>query len=942
MSTSAGILDDRLVGRERELSALKGWLAAADGGGGRLVLCTGEPGIGKTRLAQELAGIALAGSTAVAWGRCTETEGAPPFWPWRQVLTSLELDADRVMGGDFESPQDRFRVFEDVTAAVCGVAARTRSGLLVILDDIHWADEPSLLALRHLGDQLPAQRALVLATFRDMEPATALRQVLPELLRLARVERVHLGGFGLAEVREQLSRTGAAAGAAEAGTVLDVTGGNPLFVREVARAVADGTWRPDRPPRTVLDVVAARLGRVSDECRELVQVAAIAGRDFSLPVVARAMGRAASDCLPAIDEAAARGLVDPLGRAGRYRFVHALTREAVEASLTTGERASLHRAVAGALEDVYSADVSDHLYDIARHWAAVAPYGDAETARAWAIRAAEEAVRRLAHEEGVRLYRAALGFPATPLTDAERGRLLVALGRAAYFAGDLGGCASAARQAGDAARSAGSAELMADAALVLEAVPDRSVNDVSRRLCHEALAALGDSGDEVLRARVLAQLNHLAFYDADQGEVERLSSAALVLARRSGDDRVLTEALRARKEALSGPGDGSQRLELAGEMLAAAERIDSPRAAMWGLLWRIDGLLECGDVAGAAEQLAALEVVVGRVGGPVSAWHLDRAAATIAQAQGRYGDAAMLGRRAFERMRPVELRPARGAYFALHCALATHVGMTPELDEIVREPFQPLPLFRTMGALSRSLLLLSAGRPDEAAAYLDQAGPLEQWAPPPFQVVYTLVCGAVVAAEVGRHQLAAALVERLEPYRGHHAVAEGVAYMGPVELALGRTEAALQRLDEAVADLRAAVVDADRAGARGFAAEARYHLAKALVARGGRGDADDAASSAREADQAARSLGMSAYVERTGALTAMLGTNRAGPLSARELEVARLVAEGLTNRQIAERLVISERTAQNHVQHILTKLGFTARSQIAAWTAGVALRERPR
>ncbi len=129
-------MGDGIVGRRRELDSLQRWLQGAGGGAGRLVLCAGEPGIGKTRLALEVAGIALAGGTAVGWGRCVEAEGAPAFWPWRQVLGSLEVDPDTVFAGHVESPEDRFRVFDDVTEALRGTA--DKSGLVVILDDIHW------------------------------------------------------------------------------------------------------------------------------------------------------------------------------------------------------------------------------------------------------------------------------------------------------------------------------------------------------------------------------------------------------------------------------------------------------------------------------------------------------------------------------------------------------------------------------------------------------------------------------------------------------------------------------------------------------------------------------------------------------------------------------------------------------------------------------------
>jgi DNA-binding CsgD family transcriptional regulator len=924
-----------ILGRRRELGALGEWLDAARHGTGRLVLCVGEPGIGKTRLAQELAGVALASGTGVAWGRCPEGEGAPAFWPWRQVLRSIAA-TDAVLGGDVESPQDRFRVLFDLAETVRRAAGR--SGLVVILDDIHWADEPSLLALRHLSDQVAETRLLIFATFRHVEPDSGLRDILPDLLRTPAVERLDLAGLGLEEVREQLRTTAGGATEADAGAILELTGGNPLFVREIARAIAEGTWRLEEPPRTVLDLVRARVERLSPECRRLVQASAVVGRDFSVAIIAAVLGRPVVECLPLLDESIAHGLVDRFRGAGEYRFVHALTREAVAASLPTRDRIELHRATAVATEALFAGQLSEHVSEIARHWAEVAPYGEAAVARSWAIRAADEAVRRLAYEDGARLYRAALSFEPASLSDDERGRALMALGRAAYLAGDLQQCAEAAVAAADAGRAGGNPELVGEAALVLEVTADPAVNAIARRLCEQALGALGERDHAALRARLLAQRSHLAFYDGEEAEVDALSSAALALARSSGDDRALVAALHARKEAAPGPGGTAERLALAAELLGLAPRAPSTRTAMWGELWRIEALIEQGELAAAAERLPALQAAVELVGGPVSAWHHDRVSACIAQAQGRYDDACSLGRRAFEEMRVVEPLPARGTFFAQQCALAGHVGITDDAAPFVDRSFDPLPRFTTLGRLARSFLLLRAGLADEAAVSYQQAGPLEAWsfrsASKFFFVVPCYVFAALAAAELGRQDDLAGLVERLEQFRGAHASGDGVVYLGPVELTLGRSVAALGQPDRAVADLEVAVEAADRAGARGFSAEARYHLALALLARDRSGDRDRARAAAVDADRLARALGMTAYLDRTAALAARLRDTQPAGLSRREAEVARLVAEGLTNRQIAERLVISERTAQNHVQHILTKLGFTTRAQIAAWSAG--------
>ncbi|MFI7065978.1 ATP-binding protein [Kribbella sp. NPDC050124] len=890
-----------MVGRRGELRALQGWVDDARAGRGRLVLCTGEAGIGKTRLAQEVAGVALAQGAAVAWGRCAETEGAPAYWPWRQVLRSLDLDADEVFSGD-----DRFRLFEQVADEVRQAAGD--HGLVIILDDVHRGDEPSLLVLRQLAGHLANLRVLVLATARE---TTGLGD-------LSTAERLDLHALAAPEVAEQLSLATTDPGLAA--TVYDVTGGNPLFVRELARAIADGSWRPNEPPpRSVREIVRTRLDRASDDCRHLVQAAAIVGRDFRLQTVAATLQRSVDDCLPLIDEATTLGFVDRLDN--DFRFVHALTRDAVEASLSTTERTTLHRAVATALE----ADPGDQLATIASHYAVLAQYGDGATARMWMVRAAEDAVRRLAYEDGVRLYRQAL--TTRPLDPPECCEILIALGKAAYLAGDLQGCCAAAV---DAAAAAQSPEQAAEAALVLEAVPDPTINATAKRLCEEALARIGDPA---LRARLLSLRSHLAFYDGEQTRLDAISSEALDLARAAKDDRALSDALRARQEACPGPEGRAERLQLAAEMLELAKRTGSPRAEMWGEIWRLDALIESGRLAAAAEELPRLRVAVDRLGGPVAAWHHDRIAACIAQARGLYTEAAIIARRGFDRMRPIEPAPATGAYFALQIALAGHVGPSEESRRFAEQPFTPPPRFVTLSLLSRAHLLLCTNSPEQAAASYRQAGPIDTWSLPAFFVLPAYVYATLACLGLGRYDDLAVLLDLLQPFRGEHAVGNGVAYMGPAELAIGRAAAALGRLDAAVDDLTTAVELAETAGAAGFVAEAQYHLASTLFTRDRPGDRDRARPPATEAARLIDLLGMAAYAERAGVLVARVGGGDDHGLSARELEVAGLVAEGLTNRQIAERLVISERTAQNHVQHILTKLGFATRSQIAAWSS---------
>lgn len=921
-SPTGGPRSSVLLGRARELDALRGWLDDARAGHGRLVLCTGEAGIGKTRLAQE-----LAGDGAVAWGRCVDTEGAPPFWPWRQVLR--DLDAADVPAGAAESPQDRFRAVDAVAGSVLAEAARRP--LLVVLDDAHWCDEASLLVLRHLADRAPGARLLLLATLRDADPGGALARALPDLHRAPDVEALRLGGLGPADVERQLDALGAAG--VPAAEVHDVTGGNPFFVREVARAIADGTWRPGHAPPTVRDAVGARVGRLSPQARRLVQAGAVVGRRFPLAVVAGMLGVTVPESLGPADEAVGSGLVALVG-GGDLRFAHALTRDAVRASIPTAAVVPMHRDAANALEAHWAGELDEHLAELAWHRLALAPYGEAAQARDWALRAAADAVRRLAFEEGVRLYRAALDVTAAWPDDTAQCRTRLALGRAGYLAGDLDTALAAAVAAADLARAAGRPGLVAEAALVVEPVPDPTATAVITELCDEALGSIGEH-DAGLRARLLALRSTLAFYAGDHELTRAASMAALDLAR-SADDHALVAALRARHDACPGPAGRPERLALAAEMLGAAARTGDARTSMWGRLWRIDALVEDGAIADAADELAPMAAAVDRVGGPVNAWHLDRARACVAQAQGRFVDARTAARRGYERMRVVERSPATGAFLGTQWALARHVGTSPEGLELARTWVEPPPRFRTMGRVGRAYLLLQAGRADEAAVQFRQAGPPETWSWPVFFVAPGSVLATLVAIGLGRPAELAAALAALEPFRGEHVVGSGVSYCGPAEVTLGLGALAQGRLDDAVADLEAAAAECDRSGVPAFLAEATQHLAGALAARAGPGDRERARHLATESDRLVRALDMTAFATASAELVRRLGSGAAGDggLSARESEVAGLVAEGLSNRQIAARLVISERTAENHVAHILTKLGFTSRSQIAAWSAG--------
>lgn len=947
-----------LVGRERELAALEEHFESALAARPRVVLCRGEPGIGKTRLAEELTGLASARGVAVAWGPAPESSGAPPYWPWRQVLRTVAADVDiakiadglgvihdlvRVAPDVFDasgrdrggsgSSEDRFRLFDAVARLLSEITAR--GPWVFVLDDAHRADYGSLLLLHHVVRTLARQRLLVMVNYRNTEP---IPDVL--VLGLARepVSRpIELRGLVAAAVGKQLAAlVGRDVAPAQVQRVHEVTGGNPFFVGEMGWALADaGPAASAVPvPPSVRQMINDRLDRLSPKSVGLLRAASIVGREFSVEVVARMVGEPVLGCLGQLDEAAAAGLVEPTATSGEHRFVHVLIRDAIEAGFSTAERVQLHRLTAEAVEQLYAGRLEPHLSDLARHWASAAVLGDRGRATRWIRRAAGEAVRRLAYEEGVRLYRLALDIGDRELDNLDRCQLLLALGAAQSLSGDHPGRLRTCRTAADLARSMARPDLIAEAALILDGGDGAEADRLVRRLCEEVLRKLGPQPTS-LHARMAASLSRACLYLDNVDAAARASEQALAVANQCNDWAAVVATLQARQLVRSDPDGTDERFDLAVQLLEIGRKASDPETQMWAHLWRIDVMLQRGDLAGVGRELDALAWCVDEVGGPVARWQLLRCQAAQAQAQARFADAIRLANEGFTELLPLSAW-VRDAVLAV---TGHHIGHTASgaaraygLDS----PIDARDYFPTSGvlySLPPALVLISVGRRAEAAQLYRALGPAAKWRPIPHAVTISYTFGILVAAALDAAEDVAALRGLLARYRGHHVAggAGAAVYLGPVELYLGIAAQHLGLLDDAVADLDHAMRACAANGAAGYHVEALFELAAALARRNGDGDATQAHSLATDCARLATNLGMRPFVTRAQQLADRLGQALAGPLTPREREVAALVAQGLTNREIAVRLYLSERTAQNHVQHILTKLNLSNRSQIAAW-----------
>jgi DNA-binding NarL/FixJ family response regulator len=677
---------------------------------------------------------------------------------------------------------------------------------------------------------------------------------------------------------------------------------------------------------------------VSPDCAQLLSAAAVMGHRFDVDALAVVTGRPALACLDLLGEAAAAGVVEPDGGPDRYRFVDAAEGEAIADRLPASERVRLHAAIAEAIGSLHGEHIESHLFELAGHWSAAAVGDYREPAAFWVARAAEAAVAQDAYESAAQLFRRALDIGSSSLEPAQRSRLLLGLARASYRCSDVVAAMAACVDAAAEAERAGRADLQAEAALVVEPSLSPDVNVRVRRLCEGALGALPDN-DVSTRVRVAARFADVCHYLGDLDAAHTACTDAAAAARVGGDDRALTVALHALQLDRSGPDGADERAALAGELAEAARRLDDPVEQAWAALWHVDVALQRGDLAAASRQVEAALTASAGGADVMTRWQLLRAQATLAQAQARFDDARRLADSAAALLTATGnplggmIRTGQvvniGHHTGFDAALAAEAGVPDG------EPLETDAAFGAVQTLSTVLVLVARERVREGAAAYRSLGPVGRWRDQPHSTLFTLSLGILAAVRLGERADVAALRARLDAHRGRH-VASGagcVAYFGPVELWLGKATAYLGEYADAVDDLERAVQLCADNGAAGFAVEAQLELAAALIARSGPGDGKRARALAAAAGERAALLGMAPFVALAGRLGEALAAPATDGLTRREHEVARLVAEGLTNRAIARRLVLSERTAANHVQHILDKLGLANRSQIAAWVS---------
>ena len=471
-------------GRAPALARLEQAWGDAVSGALRLALVSGEPGIGKTTLAGELARRAHAQGGAVLLGRSDE-HALVPFQPWIEVLERLlealpAADVDQWLTAHDGAlarllparsaaqtpagvPRERYLAFELVCALLDDVAARWP--VLLVLDDLHWADADSLSLLRHLARSASRGRLLIVLCARSAELEPAVTQTLAELRREGPLVHVELAGLDEDAVAALLARRTGASDHESARRYRARSGGNPFFVEELLREAQEAGRDVEGPPAGVREVIARRLARLDDSTLRALDVAAVCGLEFDVTTLARVDDRPVVEVLEALDGAIEAALVAATDRRARYAFAHALVGETIVCALPASRLARLHLQIAEILADRHdSGEVGAG--ELVRHLRAAGALASDDRLAAWELAAAREATVALAHSDAAAHYEAALAVRSA-VPDPGRGEVLLALGHAHDRAGRRGQARAAFAGAADLARTAGDGDLLARAALAM-------------------------------------------------------------------------------------------------------------------------------------------------------------------------------------------------------------------------------------------------------------------------------------------------------------------------------------------------------------------------------------------------------------------------------------------------------------------------------------------
>lgn len=860
-------------------------------------------------------------------------------------LPSILGDLPALVAADADA--ERHRLHTAVTGLLTAVGEHRP--VLLVLEDVHWADAPTLHLVRHLVRAGADARLLLVATFRDVEAemSPVLTETLADLARSEGVLRVRLQGLSDDEVAQfvQLA-TGSRAGRDVVAAIGALTDGNAFLLTELWRDLVDAGSVEIGPnsvrlrravadigtPDTVRDVVSHRIARLAATTGDILSLGAVIGATFELETVRHASGRPEEVVLAAVEEAVRSGLVEEEdGPRLAFRFTHELVRRSVSDRVSVARRADLHLRVAEALEQTPSTtDARGRLAALAHHYAEAARVGGHEKAVSYNLLAADSAAAALAFDEAVDRLSTALALGVEDRR--ERGVVCLDLGYACHRAGRSLDALVAFREAAAAGRALGDGELLARAAIGFEEACWRpAIHDEGAvELLEEAVAAVGRVQTE-LRVRVLGALTRALDFHGDYLAAAAVRDEATAIARSIGDRAALGWVLSS-----SYWSRGVRSHEEIGAMLAEAvaigEELGDAEMLAEALWWLVPSHVALCDHESARAALRRLFDFARTLNEPFRMHVAEHYASALALCDGDVAAADAAALRSREWSRLLTGRDASAVHGIQMFAIRREQGRLAELAPFVRmlgEASRGTAWAPGLVALLAELGMEDAARRELARIRADGIDPRRQrlW-------LGTLTLVSDACAALGETGIAAEVYAELEPYRGTNVqIGHLVACFGSADRYLGMLATTLGEWDRAEDHFQAAFELNERIGANTWLAHTRLENARMLLARGGAADRRLAAKLLGETVATAEAFGLTNILVKVAALGTAVDSSRALPdgLSARELEILGLVARGLSNREIGARVFISEHTAANHVRSILRKTGCANRTEAGAY-----------
>ena len=879
------LAEDTLVGRETELAAIRDWWTT---GRERMLLLAGEPGMGKTRLQAELAS-EVHGSGAIVLAGHAPDEALVPYQPLIEAIGQFAfgapLQALRAAIGrtgeagaelarlipeirrrvpDLPPPRagdpdtDRYRLFEAVADLLGSVAGA--GPLLITLDDLHWADRPTLLMLRHLLRSPQAANLRILGAYRTGElGAGELTATVAPLRREGLLRGLDIVGLGREDAVQLLRlRAGGTPSAALERALYQETDGNPLFLSEMVRHLQEsgvpplqaglGDLRRVGLPDDVRALISQRLARLSPDGLEWLRGAAVIGLEFEVSLLETVLGFDEDRFLEALEEALeARLITEAPGAHGRYAFSHALVRETLYAGTSSARRVRMHHRVGLALEDRATvrsgglngtgAATDSEITALAHHFTRAGDARDPERAITYALAAGKQATEMLAHEEAAEHYTRGLEVidrtdsPAT--LPARRLEVLLEIGEARLRSGDRVDAWPAFREAATLAVQLGDRQALIRAAIEASRRFVQPPGLIEQELIELLELALEQTAGErsVTRVRLLTRLCVALYFTPRRDEMRRLSAEATAIAAHLVDPEAAALAANARRRAWWGPGQFERRLADSTMVLRSARDAGDVELTLQGHLWLVLDLLEAGDRRAVEAQIEAFALEAERLRQPLLTWSVLTWRAMLALLDGRLTDAERLSSDALATGIRIEGRAASQYHVTQMLAIRSEQGRSRELDSAMAQTLKETDgrITWRAGAAARCVEL---GEPERARTELEAlVGPEAPEIPADGEWLGATVLLAEAASGLGDRMRAELLYERLRPYADTVLVfGVGVVCWGSVSLSLGRLALTCGRREEGLAHLERALKANTALGARIHVATTQLELARALGA----------------------------------------------------------------------------------------------------------------